>query len=183
MSEIDQYLNSVTFTPAVVGYLRENSSDLVCLIERKKVSGGLGQDLVAGIGGKVGDSPEIQDETPDEAMDRETNEEVGDKETGGIKVLEKTSMGRVRFIFTHKPLDSTWNQDVQIYTISRWEGTPTETESAKPVWFKIGEIPWERMWEDNQQWLPKVLSGQRVNAIFLFSDDNKIAESRFEDQT
>jgi len=111
MSKIDRYLKSVTFTPAVVGYLRENGSDHVCLIERKKVSGGLGQDLVAGIGGKVGDSPEIQNETPDEAMDRETNEEVGNKESG-IKVLEKANMGRVRFIFTHKSPDSKWNQDV-----------------------------------------------------------------------
>lgn len=101
-------------------------------------------------------------------MGREAGEELGD------------DMGRVRLIFTHKPLDSKWNQDVRIYAISGWEGTPTETESTKPEWFNKEEIPWDRMWEDNQHWLPKVLAGQRVDATFLFSEGNKVAEFRFD---
>jgi len=58
---------------------------------------------------------------------------------------------------------------------------PSETESIKPMWFDIGEIPWERMWADNEYWLPKVLSGQRVDAIFLYSGDNKVVEYRFDE--
>ncbi|HSB01632.1 MAG TPA: NUDIX domain-containing protein [Anaerolineales bacterium] len=173
MKAIDKFLTSVTFTPAVVGYLREG--DRVGLGIRKKVSSGLGENLVAGIGGKVGDSLEIQNETPDAAMDREASEEIG------VKVLEKQEMGRVRFIFSHKPPDSPWNQDVTIYSITSWEGTPSETDSMKPMWFDRNELPWERMWKDNEYWLPKVLSGERVDAVFLFSDDNKIAEYRFEE--
>ena len=168
---IDKFLASVIFTPAVVGYLRDGCR--VCLGVRKKVSAGLGENLIAGIGGKVGDSLEIQNETSDHAMDREVSEEIG------VKVLEKQRLGRVRFIFSHKPPDSKWNQDVTIYSITKWEGMPSETESIKPIWFDISEIPWERMWEDNEYWLPRVLSGQRVDAIFLFSDDNKIAGYRF----
>lgn len=173
MKEIDKFLTSVTFTPAVVGYLKDG--DRVCLGVRKKVSQGLGENLIAGIGGKVGDTPEIQNETSEEAMDREVNEEVG------VKVLEKREMGRVRFMFSHKPPDSQWNQDVRIYSVTKWEGTPSETESTKPEWFDVDNIPWERMWEDNEHWLPKVLNGQRVDAIFLFSGDNKITEYRFDE--
>ena len=173
MEMIDKLLASVTFTPAVVGYLREGQK--VCLGVRKKVSAGLGENLIAGIGGKVGDSLEFQNETPDHAMDREMSEEIG------VKVLAKQEMGRVRFIFSHKPPDSLWNQDVTIYSITKWEGIPSETESIHPIWFDEREIPWERMWEDNQHWLPKVLAGQRVDAIFLFSDDNQIAEYRFDE--
>jgi len=173
MKKIDKFLTSVTFTPAVVGYLRDGGR--VCLGVRKKVSSGLGENLIAGIGGKVGDSLEIQNETSDKAMDREVSEEIG------VKVLEKQQMGRVRFIFSHKPPDSKWNQDVMIYSITRWEGMPAETESIKPMWFDIGEIPWERMWADNEYWLPKVLSGQRVEAIFLYSGDNKVVEYRFDE--
>jgi len=173
MKKIDKFLTSVTFTPAVVGYLRDGGR--VCLGVRKKVSSGLGENLIAGIGGKVGDSLEIQNETSGKAMDREVSEEIG------VKVLEKQQMGRVRFIFSHKPPDSKWNQDVMIYSITRWEGMPSETESIKPMWFDIGEIPWERMWADNEYWLPKVLSGQRVDAIFLYSDDNKVVEYRFDE--
>lgn len=172
-SEIDKRLEEVTFTTAVVGLLREGNK--VCLGVRKVVSGGLGENLIAGIGGKVGDASEIKDETSDEAMDREVGEEVG------VKVLEKQHMGRVRFIFSHKAPDSKWNQDVSIYLITKWAGTPTETESTKPEWFDANRIPWERMWEDNEHWIPKVLAGQMVNAIFLFSGDNKIEEYRFDE--
>ena len=168
---IDKFLASVTFTPAVVGYLRDG--DRVCLGIRKKVSSGLGENLIAGIGGKVGDSLEIRNETPASAMDREALEEIG------VDILEKQEMGRVRFVFSHKPPDSKWNQDVTIYSVTKWQGMPSETESIKPVWFDLGELPWERMWADNEYWLPKVLSGQRVDAVFLYRDDNKVAEYRF----
>ncbi len=171
--EIDKYLETVVFTPAVVGYLI--GGERVCLGVRKRVSGGLGQDLIAGIGGKVGDEPEFASETSDEAMDRETKEEVG------VIVREKRRMGRVRFLFSHKAHDSKWNQDVTIYQVTKWDGSPEETESTKPVWFDKEQIPWGQMWEDNEHWLPKVLAGQIVNAIFLFSGDNKIAEYRFEE--
>src|SRR4030043_1180421 len=87
MSQIDIYLSSVTFAPAVVGYLRDGKK--VLLGERKKVSSGLGQNLIAGVGGKVGDSPGIKDETAGHAMDREASEEVG------VKILEKADRGRV----------------------------------------------------------------------------------------
>ena len=92
MNEIDEVLTSITFTPAVVGFIRDGNK--VCLGVRKKVS---------------------------------------------------------------------------------------ETESTKPVWFDIGDLPWNRMWKDNENWLPKVLSSQQVNAIFLFSDDNKVVDYRFEE--
>lgn len=170
-TEIDRRLAGITFTRAVVGMLIDK--DKVCLGVRKKVSGGLGQDLIAGIGGKVGDAPEIQNETAEQAMDREAKEEIG------VDVLEKQHMGRVRFIFSHKAPDSKWNQDVEIYTVTKWRGEPKETESTKPEWFATSDIPWVRMWEDNQHWIPLVLAGQVVNAIFLFSEDNKIAEFKF----
>jgi 8-oxo-dGTP pyrophosphatase MutT (NUDIX family) len=172
MNKLDEFLNSVTFTSAVVGYLVEG--DKVCLGLRKEVSFGLGEHLVAGIGGKVGDSPEIRDETPAMAMDREASEEIG------IRIVEKQEMGRVRFMFSHKPLNSSWNQDVTIYCITRWDGIPAETESTRPAWFDMGRMPWQNMWADNVHWLPKVLSGQRVDAIFLFDADNHIALYRLQ---
>jgi len=46
----------------------------------------------------------------------------------------------------------------------------------------MGNIPWGRMWEDNQYWLPKVLSGQQIDAIFLYRDDYKVVEYRFDEE-
>jgi 8-oxo-dGTP diphosphatase len=173
MNKIDKFLGSVIFTPAVVGYLIKG--DKVCLGIRKKVSLGLGENLIAGIGGKVGDTIEIKNETVSMAIDRELNEEVG------IRVIKKQEMGRVRFIYFHKPKDSKWNQDVRIYSVTKWKGEPTETESIKPVWFDINNIPWKLMWADNIYWLPKVLSGKKINAIFIFSNDQEIMDYRFDE--
>ncbi|HSV95113.1 MAG TPA: NUDIX domain-containing protein [Spirochaetia bacterium] len=173
MTEIDRYIEQTNFTPAVVGFLREGNR--VLLGERIRVSAGLGQNLIAGIGGKVGDSEETKDETLEQAMDREMFEEVG------VKILEKIERGRLRFVFMHKDPNSKWNQDVKIYEITEWEGEPVETESTKPSWFDEDKIPWEKMWEDNEHWLPLVLSGKKIDAVFLFSDDNKVAEYRFDE--
>lgn len=173
MSEIDKYLALVTFTPAVVGYICRGNK--ILLGERIKVSHGLGESLIAGFGGKVGDQPEIQNETFEEAMDREAAEEIK------IKIVAKKNVGRARFIFTHKPPDSKWNQDVRMYLITAWTGKPTETESFRPQWFQIDKIPWSRMWEDNHHLLPKTIAGESVNATFLYTDDNKLAEYRFEE--
>jgi hypothetical protein len=83
-------------------------------------------------------------------------------------------------MFSHKDPDSKWNQDVTIYSVTKWEGTPAETGSTEPMWFDMDKIPWNRMWEDNEKWLPKVLDGEKVDAIFLFNGDNTLAEYRFE---
>ena len=170
--EIDKHLAGVTFTPAVVGILTDGGR--VCLGVRKSVSGGLGENLIAGIGGKVGDTPDIQNETAEQAMNREADEEIK------VRITNKKYMGRVRFMFSHKSPDSKWNQDVSVYVVTGWNGTPTETESTKPEWFEVGNIPWESMWEDNKYWMLKVLAGRMVNAVFLFNGDNKISEYRFD---
>lgn len=169
MSTINDFLKSgVVFTPAVVGYLIDGNRILLGI--RKKVSLGLGENLVAGIGGKF----EQDDKNPDNTLDREVYEEIG------VEVLEKNDFGCVKFIFEHKPLDSKWNQSVDIYLITKWSGEPKETESIKPIWFNIKEIPWEKMWADNKIWLPKVLAGERINATFLHDSDNSVKEYRFE---
>lgn len=170
MEQIRAYLeSSPVFTPAVVCFIRRGNEVLLGL--RKKVSLGLGENLISGIGGKVGDSPEIQDESNQDALIREVREEIG------VIVREFREMGRVRFIFPHKPL---WNQDVRVYSVSQWEGIPQETDAIKPIWFAEGQLPVHRMWHDNGFWLPKVLAGESVNAVFLFGEDNKVIESLFE---
>lgn len=166
MKEIERYLQlNITYTSAVVCYLKQNDEVLLGL--RKKVSLGLGENLIAGIGGKVGDNPEIKDETFSEALIRECREEIG------IKITSFEEMGKVRFIFPHKPK---WNQVVKVYVVSKWEGIPQETEAIKPLWYKIDELPKEQMWDDNSYWVPKVLSGEKINIVFLYGEDNKVKE-------
>ena len=127
MTEIQKYLKSgVEFTPAVVGFLVKDSK--VCLGQRLKVSLGLGENIISGIGGKVGDNPEIKNESHNEALVREFKEEVA------VTPINYKEFGEIRFIFPHQPK---WNQTVRVYRISSWLGEPRETEVIRPIWFRV----------------------------------------------
>lgn len=161
---IEQYLEQeVQFTPSVIGYLVKEGKVLLGL--RKKVSLGLGEYLIAGIGGKLEEG-----ETNENAFDREVKEEIG------VQIVTKREMGQVKFIHINKP---NWYQNVTIYVSDEWKGEPNETEPIKPIWFSKTELPIDRMWEDNNYWLPDVLNGKRVNGIFLY-DQGKIVEHKLE---
>ncbi len=85
-----------------------------------------------------------------------------------IKNLNKVAT--LNFYFAEKP---EWNQQVIVYLTKDWDSNPTESEEMKPKWFKISEIPYEQMWSDDSYWIPQVLSGKKVEADFLF-DDNQL---------
>jgi len=40
-----------------------------------------------------------------------------------------------------------------------------------PRWFPTDVIPFDRMWIDDQYWLPLVLDGGRIDASFHFNAD------------
>jgi len=39
-------------------------------------------------------------------------------------------------------------------------------------WHGFGKIPYDKMWDDDKYWLPKVLKGKRVKGKFSFGEDN-----------
>ncbi len=165
MTEIQKYLETCPIlTPVVSGYPLEGSKVLLGL--RKKVSFGLGENLISGIGGKLEEG-----EAPDEALIREFIEEVT------VKPSIFRHMGQVIFLFPHK---EKWNQICDIYLIDEWEGEPLETEAINPLWFDKNELPESQMWDDNLIWLPKVLDGQKVTGTFLFNEENKVIENTFQ---
>lgn len=170
MSEIQNRLKQgIAFVPAVVCYFKKGDKVLFGL--RNKVSLGLGENLISGIGGKVGDHTEFQNETPEEALIREVQEEIG------VTITSFKRMGRVRFIYPDKPK---WQQDVQAYIVEEWNGDPQETDAMQPLWFDIANLPKSIMWNDNAYWVPKVLAGEQVDVIFLLGNDNKVIEYVFD---
>src|SRR5258708_25626340 len=98
-------------TPMVAGYFMQG--DKVLLGLRKQTEWGLGKNLIAGIGGKVGDRPEIENETNDEALVREAQEEIA------VTPESFRVVGQVTFLFPNKPK---WNQRVDVYIIDQWAG-------------------------------------------------------------
>ncbi|WP_435335117.1 8-oxo-dGTP diphosphatase [Haloarchaeobius sp. TZWWS8] len=126
--------------------------DEVLLIEKKR---GLGAGLYNGPGGKVEPG-----ETPREAVIREVREEVR------LEVDDLTRLGELLFYFGDEPLFR-----CHAYRTESYAGTPEETAEADPKWFRVAEVPYDEMWEDDRLWLPHLLDGRSVRGRFDFDED------------
>lgn len=129
---------------------------------------GFGQGRWNGFGGKVEEK-----ETIEEAAKREVMEEIG------IKVEKIEKKGILDFEFQ----DAQESLQVHIFHVTRFSGNPIESEEMKPEWFDIEKIPFEKMWSDDEYWLPLFLKGKKFKGKFLFNNvkSNKIISSELEE--
>ncbi|GAI05784.1 unnamed protein product, partial [marine sediment metagenome] len=74
------------------------------------------------------------------------------------------------------PYNRAWNQDVHVFLVKNWEGEPIESEEMLPKWFKVKDIPFGQMWEDDRFWLQQVLEGKKLKAKFIFKKGEKISK-------
>ena len=87
---------------------------------------------------------------------------------------------------------------LHIYRAISWSGEIKESAEMIPRWWSHSEIPYSKMWPDNQFWLHhvsikdsgrkifssqqhlEVLQGQKVRAYFLYNDCSSIARHSVE---
>lgn len=130
--------------------------DQVLLIDKKT---GLGKGKVNGPGGKVeGGESWLQ------CAQREVQEELG------IEVGTLKWMAELRFLMSDYP-------DIlcHVFFAIEYNGEPSESREARPFWCKINEVPYAKMWEDDQYWLPRALLGERVLGLFSFEGDQMLS--------
>jgi len=130
------------------------------LLAMKKRGFGIGK--WNGVGGKVENGEEIIN-----AVIRETKEEIG------VLAKEPKQVGILHFKFPYKP---EWDQDVHLFLVKNWQGEPKESEEMAPSWFAFNEIPYSKMWDDDKFWLPRILSGEKIEADFIFKDGEIISQ-------
>lgn len=111
-------------------------------------------------------------ETIEQTAIRECSEE--------ITVTPKDLVHVATLDFYFPPDKSDWNQQVLVYLSSSWQGEPSETEEMKPQWFKVADVPYDQMWEDDKDWLPQVLDGKFVRATFHFDDNDSITKQQID---
>ena len=127
----------------------------ILLIHKKR---GLGQGKINGPGGRI-----EPDETPHECAVRETQEELCITPSG-IR-----DAGRLHFQFVDG-----YSIHGHVFTATDYEGMPTETDEAVPLWFPVDALPFERMWEDDPTWFPHMLEGRRFSGRYVFDGDRML---------
>ena len=145
-------------------FLIKKSEDQIvdlCLAMKKR---GFGVNRWNGVGGKV-----EKNETIKEAAVRETKEEIG----VDVKNIEKVA--ELSFFFPH---DSSYDQLVHVYFSEDWDNEPIETEEMDPKWFSATKIPFKEMWPDDIYWLPKVIKGKSLKAMFEFGENDIVLKKR-----
>jgi 8-oxo-dGTP diphosphatase len=122
------------------------------LIRKKR---GLGAGKINGPGGRLEEGESLE-----QCAVREIQEELV------ITPKELEWLGEMRFQFVDG-----YAIHVYIYRAADYEGTPTETPEAIPIWVDDDKIPYEEMWEDDPLWVPLLLAGKRFEGRFIFEDE------------
>ncbi len=123
----------------------------ILLIHKKR---GLGAGNINGPGGRLEPG-----ETPIEAAVREVEEELCITPTG------VSYAGELFFQF----VDGLSIHGI-VFTATGYEGTPTETDEATPLWTPLDQIPYDRMWADDRHWIPLMLNQTPFHGYFLFRE-------------
>lgn len=143
--------------------LRRENKILLAMKKR-----GFGTGKYNGVGGKIENG-----ETLEEAMIRETEEEIGVTPTKYEKV------GELKFDEIYKG-----NKEkvmFHLYIVSEWNGEISESDEMRPEWFDINNIPYDNMFPDDKYWLPIILEGKKIKAYFNFDEDWNLLSKEIEE--
>jgi 8-oxo-dGTP diphosphatase len=125
------------------------------LIRKKR---GLGAGKLNGPGGRLEPG-----EAPEACAVREVEEELR------ITPRELEKLGELQFQFVDG-----YSTHVHVYRAPKFDGTPTETDEALPIWVDAARVPYDEMWEDDRLWLPLLLGGVRFHGRFVFEGDRML---------
>lgn len=160
-SDADATIECVPLTQTCLCFLIDDPGDRPARVLLGRKRRGLGRGKIVGLGGHV----EPGEDGPAAAI-RETAEESG-------CVVEAAALrpaANLSFRFPDKP---EWEQDVEVFIASRWQGDPVSTEEIIPAWHALDALPFDEMWDDNRYWLARVLAGERLTVHVVFGPDNQ----------
>ena len=140
-----------------IDYTKPKKIETLCILRRgddfllgmKKVRFGKGK--YNGYGGKLDEG-----ETLKECLVREVKEESGldliDFEKRGVMIFELEDCLK----------------EAHIYEGLSWAGEPVETEEMAPFWFKMKDLPFDKMWTDDILWYPLLINKEYFEGWLIF---------------
>lgn len=96
------------------------------------------------------------------------------QEVGFVPEIESLELvGKLRFYFA-----SEFKWEVEVFVSRCWQesGQAEGDDMKDPVWLKFSDLPYDQMWAGDREWLPRVLSGQKVDADIYYDASHKVLE-------
>lgn len=122
---------------------------------------GFGAGRWNGVGGKV-----EPNETIEQGLVRECREEIG------VTPLRCNKVAIHNFLFPNGSADI----EVHAFVTNTWRDKPIEMEEMAPQWFKLADIPYDQMWQDDRYWLPHTLKGKKLHGTFTFNHNEQMLD-------
>lgn len=130
--------------------------DMVLLGEKKR---GFAKGTFNGIGGK-----QDPGETIEQAMIRETQEEIG------VTPTNPKLVGNIDFLNINYKGERV-DINLSVYICDGYKGKIQETEEMIPSWFNKNNLPFERMLPDDVLWFGKVFDDGFVKGSITYDND------------
>lgn len=126
----------------------------ICLAKKKR---GHGIDKWNGTGGKP-----LEGESLENTARRETQKEIG------VTIRDLNKVAEIEF----KDLSTRSSNFATVFISTFWIGKPVETYEMRPKWYDFDKIPYSKMWSADRIWLPLIISGQTIKAVFEYKKDD-----------
>jgi 8-oxo-dGTP diphosphatase len=125
----------------------------------KEATRGVSKGKWNGPGGKF-----EKGETPEQCAIRETLEETG------IRMLNPFFHGKLYFFMNGRKELSI---EGFLFSARKFSGRIKSTEEGPVRWFRIKDLPFDRMWDDDKYWIDLMLQARRFDIYMYYDKRNK----------